>query len=398
MARGRKYNQTLSNEALGLYVDDELVLSNVWEGVSKEARVIGFFDDGRPVVVVDDDGSNYGSDDWETYKDGINSDYLDAYDIEYDIEQGDAKLWALSNKPEDKQFRRAEIFGLGLGDEIELGRTKNGSLIITNKEWDTTGRYPPVKATVIGFKTNAKGKITAPLLGIDRKATKIKSTSAKWDVSKQATIAWRYQEAWGENSTSQIHQDQGFAYITAKTVFNRILTNQDKPATQYQATPNKEHKQMSNTRPAFLDMVKTDASNAGYRIAAHQLTKGTKTAIATLLAKQGGSSNGVKAIEEMLDTEYGQAAIAMALGLGIHYAPVGAMKDPRVQRIADELRINSMSSAGNQIMNELMELLMPVLSNAIAAIPNETNARIATTSSAQEEEEHVEKAYKIKAA
>lgn len=390
MAKSKKTrNTTLKNETLKLHVDDHIVLDNVWENASVPAIVVGFYPDGRPVVAIDN-GAERGSSNLKNYQEGINADWSELYELPYDVEvANETNLFALSNNPDDKQFTRAEVFGLGLGDEIELGRTKNGSLIITNKEWDTTGKYPPVKAKVIGFKLNAKGNPTAPLLGIDRKTSKIKKSSAKWNYSKQDEIAWRFKEEWGEESGADVHSDQGFCYISAKTVFKKININKE--------THQGVGKMSNNTRPAFLDMVKTDAKDAGYRIAATQISKGTRTAILTLLEKQGGSSDGVKALGEMLDTEYGAAIISMAIGLGGTYLPVGAMKDPRIQRVCEELRINAMAGAGNKVVNELMEILMPVLMGALANLPEEkVAARIATSSSHQEEEEHTEETYQRK--
>lgn len=389
MAKSKKTrNTTLTNEKLNLHVDDHIVLDNVWENASVPAIVVGFFPDGRPVVAIDD--TERGSSNFKNYQEGINVDWLEIFDLEYDMAAGETNLFALSNNPDDKQFTRAEIFGLGLGDEIELGRTKNGSLIITDKEWDTSGRYPPVKAKVIGFKLNSKGNPTAPLLGIDRKTSKIKKSSAKWNGTKQNEIAWRFKEEWGEESGRDVHSDQGFCYISAKTVFKKININKD--------THQGVGKMSNNTqRPAFLDMVKTDAKDAGYRIAATQISKGARSAILTLLEKQGGSSDGLKALGEMLDTEYGAAIISMAIGLGGTYLPVEAMKDARVQRVCEELRVNAMAGAGNKVVNELMEILMPVLMGALANLPEEkVAARIATSSSHQEDEEHTEETYQRK--
>jgi hypothetical protein len=89
----------------------------------------------------------------------------------------------------------------------------------------------------------------------------------------------------------------------------------------------------------------------------------------------------------MLDTEYGEAIISILLGLGGHYAPMDFMKDPRIQRVCDELRIQAMAGAGNKVVNELMEILMPVLLSALTNLPEAsagTNARIATSHSSEE--------------
>lgn len=386
-------NYTVDNEKLGLYVGDDIVLDNIWWAKAIPAIVVGFHADGKPLVAIHTKG--YGSDNYEYYQEGVHSDI--AIDLQPDVEDGIVRLYNLSNDPATKEFKMAECFGLRLGDVIELGRTSHGSLIITDKAWDRTGRYPPVQGTVIGFKKNAKGKITAPLLGIDRRVSRIKGSSAPWSIEKQGYITERYQDKWGENNTQNldVHSDQGFCYITASTVFKKVsIAPVDRIQTPTETTERNDEgvHTMSNTttdRPAFFDMVKSDASSAGYRIAASQLTKGARSGILSLLERYGSSSEGLKAFGEMLDTDYGTALIALTLGVSGHYAPVGIMQDPRIQKICNELRISAMANVGNSLMEEVMAALMPVVMGVIAGLPEATtNARIATSQNTEVEEEY----------
>lgn len=149
-------------------------------------------------------------------------------------------------------------------------------------------------------------------------------------------------------------------------------------------------KKMSNNngdRPAFMEMVKADAVQAAYRVAATQMSNGTKAAILTIMEKNGQGSDRIAALSDLLNTEFGNALVSLLLGVGLNYAPM-LSDDPRAQKLATEFRINGMATAGNAVMDTAMQHFLPVITNALSALPEETTQkRIASVPAEEIEEE-----------
>jgi len=139
----------------------------------------------------------------------------------------------------------------------------------------------------------------------------------------------------------------------------------------------------------FFDMIKSDGVKAGYRVAATQITNGTKAGVLKLLESKGQSSENIKAISDLLDTEVGSALMSMMIGMGLTYAP-GISDDSRVQKLAGEFRVNGMAIAGNAAMETMVEYFLPVITEALASIPQET--KVSQVSSETEEETEEEEA------
>ena len=158
---------------------------------------------------------------------------------------------------------------------------------------------------------------------------------------------------------------------------------------------NKEIAKMGLKTDGFFSMVKADAENAAYRVAATQITNGTKGAILAIMAKQGQDSERVKTIADLLDTEFGSAILALIVGTGLTYAP-HISEDARVKRLAAEFRVSGMATAGNAVMDTAVQYFLPVIMNALSALPEETadiKARITNPpENAKEEEDEEESA------
>lgn len=133
------------------------------------------------------------------------------------------------------------------------------------------------------------------------------------------------------------------------------------------------------TKPSFMDKLKGNAEEAAYRVAATQMTTGTKAAILAIMEKQGQGSERIAAIAEMLDTEVGSALVAGLLGLGLAYAPM-VSGDPRAQRLADEFQVAGMATVGNAVVGIAMEHFVPVVMGALSTLPQPTvkQMRVAT--------------------
>lgn len=148
-------------------------------------------------------------------------------------------------------------------------------------------------------------------------------------------------------------------------------------------------KKVGNTKMAnvsLMDLLKSDGEDAAYRVAGTQMTNGTKLALLKLLEKQGHSSESLKAISELLETEAGNAAIAFALGMLLHYLPQ-INTDLRVQKLSKEFRVHGMSTAGNAVAGLLTESLLPVILESLNTLPQPSQSaqlRVATPAIAAE--------------
>ena len=366
-------NTTTSNEKLDLHVGDQGFVVNTFGKDKVPAIIVGFSPDGNPCAWMPNSSIGGGV---SGYEPGIHTDWLRK------VKGDGGTCWFLDK--DRNQFEQEVCLGVKVGDEVFIGRTKSGALIKDGtKEWDTTGRYPPTKATVIGFERDENDKAIKPLLAIDRcqfKVRNIRSDQARYTYHMDDDMSMRFRKKYGddadEDAVDNIY-DYGFVYVNNERAFKTTSTD----TKQGEMNMSKE----TTERPAFLDIIKGDAKDAGYRIAATQISKGTKAGIMAILTKQGGSSSALKAMEEMLDTAYGEALISFALGLGTHYAPIPQLQDPRVQKISEEFRIQAMSGAGNEIMSTVMEMLLPVIMGALASLPAEATAEKARVADHNEE-------------
>lgn len=138
----------------------------------------------------------------------------------------------------------------------------------------------------------------------------------------------------------------------------------------------KETTQM--TKPSFTEILKQNAADAGYRVAATQSTNIVKNAILTVMRNKGADDGAIAGFSKFLDTEFGAALISFALGSGLHYVPHFG-DDPRVQRLAEEMRVNGMATAGNAVIGEAMAHVLPALTEVLQKLPaveNSNNVRV----------------------
>lgn len=113
--------------------------------------------------------------------------------------------------------------------------------------------------------------------------------------------------------------------------------------------------------PTFKDTFKSDLRDAGYRVASTQLTKAAKAALLACFKTDGVTNSKLEVIKELLETEFGSAFISAIIGYAITYSPNKFSKDPRVAKLAEEFRINSMTIAGNEIVSSVIKNVIPAL-------------------------------------
>lgn len=282
------------------------------------------------------------------------------------------------------------LWGLKLGQEVLVSRDQYGDVIDNSRTpADNTGKFPPIKAKIVGIvqKGTKKG---CPIICAEKtkewKGVEYNNSQyGKWCFTEYLTT-----EDINEKGFWHIYSDKVIETIgVVKTDTNDVCVNENEIKQVINKVNNNKGKgDTMSERGSFWDMVKSDAETAGYRVAATQLSKGTKAAILKLIESQGMDGNGIKAIEDILDSEFGAALISVGLGYGLTYMPkIG--EDPRVEKLATEFRVGGMGAAGNVVAGIAMEHLLPVITGALASLPEEasTNARIAETSQSHEEQE-----------
>lgn len=142
----------------------------------------------------------------------------------------------------------------------------------------------------------------------------------------------------------------------------------------------------ANEDRSFMGMIKKDSVNAAYRVGARQINNGIRNAAVEVMKTKGADNSTIEGVTSFLKTEWGTAAIGMVAGHGLTYIPM--IKDnPKAQRLAEEFRIASMTTAGNELVSMLLAALAPALQTVLASIPEETSSSLEGQKSSEEEME-----------
>jgi len=256
--------------------------------------------------------------------------------------------------------------GLTVGDTVELYCDANGTLTTNAAARDAKQTR---KGTVVGFYENG-----SPLIYIEKSDLK-EIGSAYSNTFNRYT----HESFEGKLDTGRA------AYINgANGLANGWLKQVKKGKVKKMSNSNS-----NGDRPAFLDMMKGDLKDAAYRVASKQMVDGTRTAILKVMESKGQSSDRIQALSDLLNTELGHSLISMCLGLGLNYVPM-ISEDPRAQKLSQEFRIGSMATAGNAAVDMLTQHFLPVITQALNALPQEgTAVRVGETVSKKEETEEV---------
>ncbi len=142
------------------------------------------------------------------------------------------------------------------------------------------------------------------------------------------------------------------------------------------------------TENKIIETVKSDLGDAGYRVAAKQISKGARAGLLSLMKAKGAKKSWIKAVSEMMETEGGLAAVSMALGWALVHVP-GLKDDPRAKVLSKEFRVEGMAVGGNVIFEEVTQYFLPMLVQ-IKNLPEPTKIRVESTDETQEAEEEIE--------
>lgn len=171
------------------------------------------------------------------------------------------------------------------------------------------------------------------------------------------------------NSMEDLLDDEAVAFDAAsvvKTILKARRTRATAPST-------KEVKMSSvGSNKSIMEMIKADATNAAYRVAARQINNGIRSGIVDMLKSKGANSSQIEGVAMFLETEWGAAILGTIAGHGLGYIP-GIKDDPRVKRLAGEFRVSSMTTVGNEIFEAALNQIVPVITGALNTLPAENN-------------------------
>ena len=168
-----------------------------------------------------------------------------------------------------------------------------------------------------------------------------------------------------------VHREDGPAIITCYTDYYFIENKKytKKEFDLWRINNDSKVNEMKNVKePGFMDMVKSDAEKAAYRVAATQMSNGVKKGLIKILESKGLEGSKSEAAAEMLNTEIGSAMVALLLGYGLKYAPM-ISEDARAVKLSEEFRVKGMETVGNEIVGSLMEHLLPEVMNILGNLP-----------------------------
>lgn len=118
----------------------------------------------------------------------------------------------------------------------------------------------------------------------------------------------------------------------------------------------------------FKNQFVNDLSNAGYRVASTQISSAIKNLISSSLEKEGFDEGKLKIIKEIFDTQFGNALISYIIGQGLTYIP-NLKNNDKIISLAKEFRVNGMSVAGNEIVDALIQYILPAITDTLNLLP-----------------------------
>lgn len=239
-----------------------------------------------------------------------------------------------------------------VGDEVLVSFDDSGYL--AQDDWNhKSGNKKPVRAKIVGFDDGDDSF----LIYFNKDIPDGDMFSIDMNDQERKQVDIRYRDSRNKKYKKLNFKEYRFCWIYGNEAIK--LVKEDK---------------MSNddeeVKPPFMNMVKSDATNAAYRVAATQMSKGAKAAVLTLIAKNNFDSEKLKVISELLDTDMGSAFVSYVLGLSLTYTPM-ISEDSRAKKLASEFRVSGMASIGNTAIASSIEHFLPVIQNVIASLPQE---------------------------
>jgi hypothetical protein len=179
------------------------------------------------------------------------------------------------------------------------------------------------------------------------------------------------------NTSGALNKIENVRWLSAeeKAYWSKINPDLFKPLKKAKVQP-KESTMSQNDSPvavtedvSFMDRFKEETVDAGYRVAATQMSKGVKAGLVLALEKKGMDNGKIVAVKDLLESEVGTALIQVLLGYALPYVP-GVKNDPRGERLSKEFRVGGTAVAGNVVIGTAMEYLLPAIQEAMKSLPD----------------------------
>jgi hypothetical protein len=180
-----------------------------------------------------------------------------------------------------------------------------------------------------------------------------------------------------ENPILRTYVDTNNKINTVKNM--RWLTEEEFKQHKIKQQTKKEENKMSNvvkttnesTMQAAYSAVKSDGTDAAWRVAAKQAAKSVKAPVVAALQRTTLPTGVVGFAVSQLDTANGEAVLAFVLGTVMGYVPqLGT--DPKFIRLARELRVLGMDRFLSKVADVMLNPLREQLVEIVKAIPFET--------------------------
>jgi len=126
----------------------------------------------------------------------------------------------------------------------------------------------------------------------------------------------------------------------------------------------KSSEEKMSTSKSFMDHMKSDVTKGSFRVAAKSIPKTARVALLVFMKTKKAPRAWIKTAKEVMETEWGLAFIQQILAWGFRYFPM-LKDDARAQALADEWAIDSIATVGNEIVNELMGAMAPVIAQVM---------------------------------
>jgi hypothetical protein len=118
-----------------------------------------------------------------------------------------------------------------------------------------------------------------------------------------------------------------------------------------------------------VEELKEEMAEAAYRVVATQATTIVQQGILLAWKDKGADDTAIRYVREFLESEMGRALISVGVGHGLKLLPGDMKHDPRVLKLAKEMRVDGMATVTNEVIGAAMQYVLPGITEAIKTLP-----------------------------
>jgi hypothetical protein len=261
--------------------------------------------------------------------------------------------------------------------------------ILTPTEWQQ--KVAAMKKKAASTSTPApKVESTQPVMEVDKYGTKIWKLNGQFHREDGPAVEYTNGDKfWYLHDKCHREDGPALEYANGTKVWwihGEILTQtewQQKVAAMKKKAESTSPPKVT-TSPSMMDHIKSDLSQGTFRVAAKTIPKTARTALLAFLKAKKAPKHWLVTAQEVMATEYGLAMIQQALAWAFRYLP-SLREDVRAQALANEWAIDSLAVVGNEVINEGMAVLSPIIAQ-VMELPAPQNIRVVSVSQENLEE------------